>query len=220
MAANGRAAVDKAQAGQFDLILMDIQMPEMDGYEATAALRQGGFDAPIIALTAHALASDRQRCLDAGCTDYLSKPIDRVRLVRTVTRHARGRSAARQDGQASGPSAAAGDGETIRSQLADDPDLAEIIGEFVADLGNQAEAMRQALAHGHHGELRRLAHQIKGAGGSYGYPSLTDSARELERAAKAEDTEAAVIALRQLELLCQAIVRGRAQGSHAKTTEG
>ena len=91
-AENGAVGVDHAlaahEAGEaFDLILMDMQMPVMDGYEASRRLRESGYDLPIIALTAHALAGDRQRCLDAGCTDFATKPIDRRRLVKLVLRY-------------------------------------------------------------------------------------------------------------------------------------
>jgi len=92
---NGQAAVDEARhaaaAGKpFDSILMDMQMPVLDGYAACRALRSAGYRGAIIALTAHAMRGDRQRCLDAGCDEYATKPIDRRQLLQLVARHCRG----------------------------------------------------------------------------------------------------------------------------------
>ncbi len=83
-AENGQEALELAQNESVDLILMDMQMPVMDGYQATQALRQLGFTLPIIALTANAMQGDEQRCLDAGCSGFLSKPVNMDKLIQTI----------------------------------------------------------------------------------------------------------------------------------------
>lgn len=84
---NGKSAVQEGLANDYDLILMDMQMPIMNGFEATRELRAGGYKGPIVALTASAMEGDRRKCLDAGCTDYLSKPLSRPELTGVLAEH-------------------------------------------------------------------------------------------------------------------------------------
>jgi CheY-like chemotaxis protein len=92
---DGKEAVAAARAGDYDLILMDVQMPEMDGLEATREIRRheagAGLHTPIIAMTAHALKGDRQRCLESGMDDYLAKPIHARELYKAIQRVMDGR---------------------------------------------------------------------------------------------------------------------------------
>jgi CheY-like chemotaxis protein len=87
LAENGQQAVEAAEKTAFDIILMDIQMPVMNGLEATRALRQKGIKTPVIAVTANALKGDRDLCIQAGCDDYLSKPVDKDRLEELIARY-------------------------------------------------------------------------------------------------------------------------------------
>ncbi len=218
LAANGRTAMEMALSARaadtpYDAILMDMQMPEMDGYQATRKLRQAGYDGPIIALTAHAMAEDRRKCIEAGCDDYATKPVNRMGLLRMLARLMGCPMSGPEECIPEAAPAHASSDEAIQSQFATDPDMMGIIDGFVARLPDTLAAMAETLANNAHDELRRLAHQLKGAGGGYGYPSLTDKARALEDAAKAADVEAARLALNELQALTRAVIAGRETGA-------
>lgn len=87
IARNGQEGVLKATMADYDLVLMDIQMPILDGFSATSKLRERGFEKPVIALTAHAMSDVRRKCMDAGCDDYITKPVNREQLVRMISEH-------------------------------------------------------------------------------------------------------------------------------------
>ncbi len=195
LAENGKIAIEKASMEQFDIILMDMQMPEMDGYEATRLLRSEGFEKPILALTANTSQDDQDSSINAGCNDVMTKPVRKQKLIDAVYNYAVGNGT--------------GSVEGVESDFADDPDLAEVIEDFVSGLDSQLKEMRAALNNSCFDELKRMAHQLKGAGGSYGYQGITEASRGLEDAAKAQDHEASKLALSELGKICGAVVRGR-----------
>jgi len=211
VACNGRMAIDmvsKCSGRGYDAVLMDMQMPEVDGYEATETLRQLGYRGPIIALTAHAMSGDRQKCLDAGCDEYLTKPVDRRMLLATLARLMGGLPDGPAEFPVVAPSAPEFSTPVVYSEFHHDPDMTEIIGEFVSQLPERLVEMRQAAENGLWDRLQRMAHQMKGAGGGYGYPALTRVARELETHARRRDREATVLDLAALTGLCRSIQAG------------
>jgi PAS domain S-box-containing protein len=198
IADNGRIAVERAReasaAGKpFDVILMDMQMPELDGYSATAQLRTEGYRHPIIAITAHAMAGERQRCLAAGCDEYLSKPIDRALLLTTIRDYLPSPNAA--------PS-------PIYSTLADDPDMIDVIDAFVNRMPTIAEGLRAAENANDVPRLRTLLHQLKGAAGGYGFEAITLGAERAERLLIGGDLARAHAAVGALVTLCEQVRPG------------
>ncbi|MDZ4821272.1 MAG: ATP-binding protein [Planctomycetota bacterium] len=183
-AENGRAGVTVACSEPFDLILMDMQMPIMDGYAAARELRRLGYSMPIVALTAHAMAGDEAKCREAGCSGYLSKPIVPNRLLEVVSEELKHCTevASREN--------------TTRCELTlqsslpmDDADFREIVEEFVVRLDEQLVALRAAWNRKDETEFAQIVHWIKGSGGTAGFESITTAAALLERCIRQGDTE-------------------------------
>lgn len=195
-AENGQVGVEMALEQKYDLILMDMQMPVMDGYTAARRLRNEGLTAPIIALTAHAMNGDKQKCISAGCTGYLSKPIDIDVLVKTVGETLEGYLPMNSESKASAHGESTG--EPVEEDLpitsslpTENPVFAAIAIEFVEFLEQQLEEIRNAIDCNNSEELGRIAHTLKGTAGSAGFASFSALAVRLELIAKSRDIEAA-----------------------------
>jgi two-component system sensor histidine kinase/response regulator len=204
---NGREAVARWQAEPFDLILMDLQMPEMGGFEATAAIRDievtRGGHVPIIALTAHAMAGQSERCLAAGMDGYLSKPIDRIVLfdmVESLVPSLPPASAAAPTAPPTPGGTAPIDWRSLLERLGGDEALAdEVIALFRDDGPRSLGRIRQAIAAQDAKALQSAAHALKGAAGNLSARSVMDVARELEHLAQSGDLSGAVLTASRLE---------------------
>lgn len=189
IAENGQIAVDLATREPFDLILMDVQMPVMDGYAATMELRRRGVNVPIIALTAYAMAEDRDKCLASGCIAYLTKPVNEETLLKTVNHHlGNGSSPAPDSDDETGARerqmlipAASG---TITSNLAHNPRMRTIIVEFVDGLPDEVNKMADSLYRNDLAALQTVVHQLRGASGGYGFDCVTEVATRVEDSIK------------------------------------
>jgi len=184
MAVNGQEGVDMVIANDYDVVLMDMQMPIKDGYTATRELRSLGYDVPIVALTAHAMKGDEERCREAGCSDYLTKPIGEERLVRKLGEYVMvsGSKPQQRRERATDDPAAPLEMAAVRSCLDyDDPDYREIIENFKVEVVEKSQQMRESARQEDFGELRIAAHWLKGTGGTAGFDQFTVPAVQLRR---------------------------------------
>jgi CheY-like chemotaxis protein/HPt (histidine-containing phosphotransfer) domain-containing protein len=201
-AENGKIAIEKASKQSFDIVLMDMQMPVMDGYAATTKLRESGFNRPIVALTAHAMKGDLERCEHAGCSGYLSKPIDVDGLLRLIVETVGHSTGLNRDFTISCIDQPFPSSDAIRSLLpTDDPELRAVVGEFIETLHVRLDEMQTAIEKGELAQLAEFAHWLKGAGGTVGFDCFTAPAASLEVAAKSEQQDGIGASMRELQSL-------------------
>jgi CheY-like chemotaxis protein/HPt (histidine-containing phosphotransfer) domain-containing protein len=187
---DGQQAIDAVQAAEYDLILMDCQLPGIDGYEATRTIRAGsGHRIPIIALTAHAMSGERERCLAAGMDDYLSKPVRREALVTTLARWLP-LDEPPQGGPADEPAEAVGTDlepamiAQLRSLDAGHPGfLRELVENFAADSAELVASLPAQVAARDGDAVRTAAHRLKGTAANLGAKRLSEACAALEEAA-------------------------------------
>jgi PAS domain S-box-containing protein len=199
LAANGREALEALARHTVDVVLMDVQMPEMDGIEATGEIRRReagtGRHVRIVAMTAHAMNGDREHCLSAGMDGYLSKPIEPAMLYAVVEDEAT--SGARPAPAA--PSESHVNDTALRERLGGDEALFnEVIASFLEDCPAQLATIRTAIATGDCNGVRQASHALKGAAGNLSAPSLFAMAQTLEDLAAARRLEVLEAASRQL----------------------
>jgi CheY-like chemotaxis protein/HPt (histidine-containing phosphotransfer) domain-containing protein len=200
---DGPSALERALHDEgIDLVLMDIQIPEMDGYEVTERLRQRGFTRPIFAVTAHTLSMERPRGAKAGITDYIAKPIQIETLIQTILHHTR------PDVESAAPSAhapapaprdeAEDDASCLQSKYHNKPTYLPIIIEFVNTFQQRIETMQYLINAMDWEQLSVAMHQIKGAAATYGYPQVSEVAAQMEHTAKEARRDAHTVhAIRQ-----------------------
>jgi len=185
VAANGLEAVEAVQRQPYDVVLMDVQMPEMDGLEASRRIKQGEAVTGrprIIAVTADAMQGDRERCLAAGMDDYITKPIHVEALVAALTK-TRQQSAAEDSEPEASPVIDFKKFEEFRDTMGTDF-IGEVIEVFNEDAPELLEQMKQALSSDDAELLRRAAHSLKSNSAAFGADKLAELARELERLGK------------------------------------
>jgi PAS domain S-box-containing protein len=201
-AENGLIGVKKALAGHYDVILMDVYMPVMDGFTGTRRLRQQGVKTSIIALTANAMKGFDQECLEAGYSGYFTKPIDIDRFMELMADLLGGKPV--EEGSKAGPVVRVSSDSAVQeeppsvsppifSKLSDDSGrFRNLIARFVSTLNGELQTAEQARIEGELGQVAAFAHWLKGAGGSVGFDEFTEPASKLERLAKEGASDAKV----------------------------
>jgi PAS domain S-box-containing protein len=214
VADNGAEAVEMAVRKHFDIILMDIQMPIMTGWEAATALRLKGYQQPILALTAHARSAELETCVTSGCDGYLLKPFQMANLIQTiaaqVSKNVRPHPNTREN-QMPSRTEHPGDQDSSATQPllstldSSDQMYKKLVPKFVGTLQEKLDDLRRAFEEANWTGISSVAHQLKGAGGGYGFPVITEFAGNIEGLALGApvDSEKVKSAIDELAKVCK-----------------
>jgi len=210
---DGKAVLEALNKGQFDLILMDLEMPEMNGLEATRAIRkrerQTGGHIPIIAMTAHAMKDHMDRCLQAGMDGYLSKPMRSDELYAKIDKVTAQVQVAAPSPESDEDFRVQIDRQALMERLGGDNSLLKEIAElFMEDCARLLADMQQAVGQRDAERLEKAAHSLKGSVGNFGALRAVETLAEVERLARRWDLAAAAEALKAAEQELQGVTRG------------
>jgi PAS domain S-box-containing protein len=220
VAADGREALATVSRQPFDLILMDVQMPEMDGLEATVQIRSqeksrggygpGGGRIPIVAMTAFAMTGDREKCLEVGMDDYITKPVRTQELFAAIDRVADGFASHTVDARRE--TADVIDWTAALDYVAgDDQMLRDLVNIFLTEAPRWMQELREAISANHVADVKRTAHNLKGSIRLFGSKSAFDSAFLLEQMSRSGNLSGAPAALASLEQSIELLLRALRQ---------
>jgi len=201
---NGREAVNKAMANNYDLIFMDMQMPIMSGLDAIKILRKNNYKKPIITLTANATSDDESQCLAAGCNDFITKPIDREKLYRVTSNYLP-------------KSQTTNSANESRHTLANKPIFTELVQKFVSHLPDSINNIKQLAKAKQWSEVKKITHQLKGMGGGLGFPVITEITKEIDIEIARANYLGAQNLIEQLDLVSHDILSKQSQEIQPKT---
>jgi CheY-like chemotaxis protein/HPt (histidine-containing phosphotransfer) domain-containing protein len=196
MVENGELAVERFKRNTYDVVLMDIHMPVMDGYTATRKMREwertsGQERTAVMALTASAQDEAIRQSLAAGCDDHLAKPIRRSVLLQAIEEViSRNNSAKDTGGETTAMPDGEGEGKLERNVVRIDADLSDLVPNFLEHKRDDVQKIAAAIEAGDYETLSQVGHKMKGEGGSYGFDAITMMGGALEEAAKIKDQAA------------------------------
>ena len=189
---NGEDAIKEALKNDYDLILMDMQMPKMDGLEAISILRKQDYTKPIVSLTANALLSDQEKCLNAGANQFLAKPINLNEFYDTLNSFLEEQTLTTNH-------------QPVDSTVTSGMD--KLIQNFIADLPNKISVLNETISTQSWEEVENVSHFLKGVGSSFGFPEITQSATLLNNAVREKNFKSAPELVTNLINLCESIIR-------------
>lgn len=195
---NGRKAVDAALASDFDLVFLDIQMPIMGGYETLRELHQKGYKKPVIAMTANAMKKDRDDCVTAGFDGFVSKPIVKSELYSVIAKYLN--ESTEEEMQ---------DDFITCCMLEEEPKIIDLVNSFLERVPEIQVAINGSLLKEDWDEFSSQLHQMKGLGGAFGYPMLSEISQKIEFLFMSNDYEQMKVLVGELNLLCDQAVAGK-----------